>query len=231
MGSCGLPNLRPGWTRRAPRLYKDEEEPMYAAMMARLAVGTLAHHAELRAKGLPIPSSTPGPTHGYGQVQGYGHRHGNGNGNGNNGHHHHHLGIVPGNTPGITDADLTKMFAISLCALEKSGYLESMCEMEDAQLSLGTDKVLFLLFCGELKDSAKGVLDGVHEECVAKLLACTMAGVHVVASAVGLLNDLDEVTAWWGHPGMSLWQKEEQRRLAAAVVYYDACVPCPSYFT
>ena len=63
------------------------------------------------------------------------------------------------------------MFAISLRVLEKSGYLESTREMEDAQPSLGTDKVLaglfqvlFLLFRGELEDSAEGVLDGVREE-------------------------------------------------------------------
>lgn len=132
-----------------------------------------------------------------------------------------------------------KMFAISLRALEKSGYLESTCEMEDAQPSLGTDKmlaglfqVLFLLFCGEVEDSAEGVLDGVRVERVVELLARTMAGVRIAASAVGLLNDPDGVTARWGHPGMSLWQKEERRWLAAAVVYYDACVPRPtSYFT
>jgi len=219
-------------------MYKDEEEPtlaMYAATVAGLAVGALAHRAELRAKGLPIPSSTPGPTLGHGQVHGYAHGHGHGNGNGNDGHHHHHHpGIAPGNTPGITDANPTKMFAISLRALEKSGYLESTHEMEDAQPSLGTDKVLaglfqvlFLLFCGELEDNAEGVLDGVREERVGELLARVMAGVRVAASAVGLLNDPDEVAARWGHRGMSLWQKEERRRLAAAVVYYDACVLRP----
>lgn len=220
-------------------VYKDEEEPtlaMYAATMAGLAVGALAHRAELRAKGLPIPSSTPGPAHGHGQIHGSG----SGNGNGNDGHHHLlHSGIAPGNAPGITDADPTKMFAISLRALEKSGYLESTREMEDAQPSLGTDKVLaglfqvlFLLFCGELEDSAEGVLDGVREERVGELLARTMAGVRVAAGAVGLLSDPDEVTARWGHPGMSLWQKEERRRLAAAVIFYDACVlRPPSCFT
>ena len=220
-------------------VYKDEEEPtlaMYAATMAGLAVGALAHRAELRAKGLPIPSSTPGPAHGHGQIHGSG----SGNGNGNDGHHHLlHSGIAPGNAPGITDADPTKMFAISLRALEKSGYLESTREMEDAQPSLGTDKVLaglfqvlFLLFCGELEDSAEGVLDGVREERVGELLARTMASVRVAAGAVGLLSDPDEVTARWGHPGMSLWQKEERRRLAAAVVFYDACVLWPpSCFT
>ena len=203
-------------------VYKDEEEPtfaMYAATMAGLAVGALAHRAELRAKGLPIPSSTPGLTPGNGD-----------------GHHlHHQSGIVAGNTPGITDADPTKMFAISLRALEKSGYLESTREMEDAQPSLGTDKVLaglfqvlFLLFCGELEDSAEGVLDGVREERVSELLARIMASVRVTAGAVGLLSDPDEVTARWGHPGMTLWQKEERRRLAAAVVFYDAYVLCPT---
>ena len=202
-------------------VYKDEEEPtlaMYAATIAGLAVGALAHRAELRAKGLPIPSSTPGLAHG----------------NGDSHHLHHHPGVASGSTPGITDADPTKMFAISLRALEKSGYLESTREMEDAQPSLGTDKVLaglfqvlFLLFCGELEDSAEGVLDGVREERVSELLARTMAGVRVAAGAVGLLSDPDEVTARWGHSGMSLWQKEERRRLAAAVVFYDAYVLRP----
>jgi hypothetical protein len=210
-------------------VYKDEEEPtlaMYAATMAGLAVGALAHRAELRAKGLPIPGSTPNSTYTHGQV----HAHAHGDGNGNDGHHHH-PGVAPGNTPGITDADPTKMFAISLRALEKSGHLECTREMEGAQPSLGADKVLagifqvlFLLFCGELEDSAEGILDGVREERVGELLARVMAGVRVAACAVGLLSDPDEVTARWGHQGMSLWQKEERRRLAAAVVYYDACV-------
>jgi len=210
-------------------VYKDEEEPtlaMYAATVAGLAVGALAHRAELRAKGLPIPTSTPGPTHPHGQV------HGHENGNGNDGHHHHqhpHPVIALGNTPGITDAEPTKMFAISLRALEKSGHLECTREMEVARPSLGTDKVLaglfqvlFLLFCGELEDGAEGVLDGVREDRVGELLARVMAGVRVAAGAVGLLRDPDEVTV-----RLSLWQKEERRRLAAAVVYYDACVLHP----
>ena len=68
--------------------------------------------------------------------------------------------------------------------------------------------------------------------CARSLLACTMAGVRVAARAIGLLNDPEEVTVRWGHLGMSLWQKEERRQLAAAVVYYDVCVSRPtSYFT
>ena len=213
-------------------VYKDEEEPtlaMYAATMAGLAVGALAHRAELRAKGLPIPSSSPSSAnpHGHGYV------------NGNDGHHvHHHPGTAPGNTPGITDADPTRMFVISLRALEKSGYLECTRAMEDTQPSLGTDKVLaglfqvlFLLFCGELEDNAEGVLDGVREERLGELLARVMAGLRVAADAVGLLGDPDEVSARWGQQGMTLWQKEERRRLAAAVVYYDAYVLCTRLFS
>jgi len=214
-------------------VYKDEEEPtlaMYAATMAGLAVGALAHRAELRAKGLPIPTSTSPSSanaHGHGQVHGHGH------GNGHDGYHQHHPphhpGIAPGNTPGITDADPTRMFVVSLRALEKSGYLECTRAMEDGQPSLGTDKVLaglfqvlFLLFCGELEDNAEGVLDGVREERIGELLARVMAGVRIAADAVGLLSDPDEVSVRWGQQGMTLWQKEERRRLAAAVVYYDA---------
>ena len=91
---------------------------MYAATMARLTVGAIAH-----PKGLWILSSTPGLAHG----------------NGDSHHLHHHSGVAPGNTPEITGADPTKLLAISLHALEKSGHLKSV---EDVQLSLGTDKVL-----------------------------------------------------------------------------------------
>ena len=59
-------------------------------------------------------------------------------------------GDCVGNTPGITDADPMKMFAISLHVLEKSGYLKSTREMEDAQPSLGADKVITGLFSGAL---------------------------------------------------------------------------------
>ena len=212
-------------------VHKDEEEPtlaMYAATMAGLAVGALAHRAELRAKGLPIPTSPPSSAN----------PHGNRYANGHDGHHahhhvHHHPGIAPGNTPGITDADPTRMFVVSLRALDKSGYLECTHAMEATQPSLGTDKVLaglfqvlFLLFCGELEDNAEGVLDGVREERLGELLARVMAGVRVAADAVGLLSDPDEVTGRRGQLGMTLWQKEERRRLAAAVIYYDAYVLC-----